>query len=258
MDSATFREYLEKRYFDQMEYYSKASSKNQKKYKNFQWILIILSTLTTIMAAMPRPVDGKGFDFQYAIVISAAVVTILTSALKTFQYQELWVTYRTTNEQLKPEIYYYQFNVGEYGKPGVDKESLFVTHVESILSKEHSNWPAYKKMEGENGKGNQQIDEMQKKLDDLVRGTLNTQRKDASTGDTADTATDALNDATTETATDATTENIPDTTTDALNDATTETASDTTTDATGEETTDVSGDTSDENLDAGIKESASI
>ena len=49
-------------------------------------------------------------------------------------------------EQLKPEIYYYNFGVGDYGKPGADKECLFVTRVEQILSKEHTEWPAVKNL----------------------------------------------------------------------------------------------------------------
>lgn len=143
MDKVAFNEYLEKRYYDQLNFYSASSKKNQKRYKNFQWILIILSTVTTILAALPKT---DYVDFKYFIVVSAALVTILTSGLKTFQYQELWVNYRSTIEQLKPEIYYYNFGVGDYGKPGVDKESLFVSRVEQILSKEHTEWPAVKKL----------------------------------------------------------------------------------------------------------------
>lgn len=143
MDKATFNEYLEKRYYEQLSYYDSSSKKNQRRYKNIQWVLIILSTLTTILAALPKT---EGFDFKYLIVISAALVTILTSGLKTFQYQELWITYRSTMEQLKPEIYYYNFGVGDYGKPAADKECLFVTRIEQILSKEHTEWPAVKNL----------------------------------------------------------------------------------------------------------------
>lgn len=143
MDKVAFNDYLEKRYYDQLKYYSSSSKKNQKRYKNIQWILIILSTVTTILAALPKT---DHFDFKYLIVITAALVTILTSGLKTFQYQELWVNYRSFAEQLKPEIYYYNFSVGDYGKEGTDKESLFVSRVEQILSKEHTEWPAVKKL----------------------------------------------------------------------------------------------------------------
>ena len=153
MDKTDFANYLEKRYYDQLNYYSSSAKKNQRRYKNIQWILIILSTITTILAALPRT---DHFDFKYLIVVTAALVTILTSGLKTFQYQELWVNYRSTAEQLKPEIYYYNFNVGDYGKAGADKESLFVSRVEQILSKEHTEWPAVKKLsENPNPNSNQ-------------------------------------------------------------------------------------------------------
>jgi uncharacterized protein DUF4231 len=94
------------------------------------------------------------FSSLFVVVISS-IVAILTTALKTFNYQELWVTYRSTHEKLKPEIYYYNFNVGEYGKSGVDKESLFVSRIESLLSAEHSVWPPAKKLnDGESNKEN--------------------------------------------------------------------------------------------------------
>lgn len=143
MDKKDFEDYLKNRYNDQLNYYEKASAKNKKKYKNFQWILIILSTLTTILAALPR---SDKFDMQYLVVATSGLVAILTSGLKTFQYQELWVNYRSTIEQLKPEIYYYNFNVGDYAQEGIDKESIFVSRVEQILNKEHDVWPVAKKL----------------------------------------------------------------------------------------------------------------
>lgn len=171
MDPKIFATYLEKRYQDQLNYYENASGKNQKKYKFFQWSLIILSTLTTILAALPKQ---EKFDLGYVIVFTSALVTILTSALKTFQYQELWVTYRSTIERLKPEIYYYTFNVGDYGQTGVDKETLFVTRVEGILGKEHEAWPIYKQLMNAAGKQGQANDDLQKKLDELIRQRFNT------------------------------------------------------------------------------------
>jgi len=148
MDKETFTQYLENRYQKQMEYYSKTSAKNQDKYKNFQWVLIILSALTPVLAAL----DGKWFSLQIAVVITSAIVAILTTGLKTFQYQELWVNYRATYEQLKPEIHYYNFNIGPYGGEGIDKESLFVTRIEKILDKEHQGWPPSKKLQEERSK----------------------------------------------------------------------------------------------------------
>lgn len=146
MNKEAFKEYVETRYKDQMAYYSKASSKNQKNYRNFQWVLIVFSAVTPVIAAL----DDKWIDLQIPVVIISAIVAILTAGLKTFQYQELWVKYRSTNELLKPEIYYYNFGVGPYAEEGVDRETLFVSRVETILDKEHINWPALKKSQENN------------------------------------------------------------------------------------------------------------
>lgn len=179
MDASLFNEYLEKRYYDQIKYYSSASAKNQKKYKNFQWILIIFSTLTTILAALPR---SEKFDVQYLIVLSSALVTILTAALKTFQYQELWVSYRNTIEQLKPELFYYQFNVGDYAQEGVDKETIFVARIEQILNKEREVWPVAKKVKDQSNQG-QDIDELQTRLNQQLRDSFNKQKQTTQASD---------------------------------------------------------------------------
>jgi heme/copper-type cytochrome/quinol oxidase subunit 2 len=155
MEKATFDDYVANRYLKQMEYYSKTSAKNQKKYKLFQWTLIILSALTPVLAALSgftwshdKETHNIGSNvIQILLVIVSSIVAILTTGLKTFQYQELWAIYRTTYEQLKPEIYYYEFRIGPYGAAGVDRESLFVSRVESILNKEHVQWPPAKKIQ---------------------------------------------------------------------------------------------------------------
>jgi len=97
MDSETFKEYLEKRYYDQLNFYDKSSGRNQKKYRYFQWILIILSAITPVLAAL----DRETFKLLFVVVVISADVAILTTGLKTFQYQELWANYRATFEQLK-------------------------------------------------------------------------------------------------------------------------------------------------------------
>ena len=155
MDKALFDEYVESRYKKQMQYYDSASAKNQKKYKSYQWILIILSAVTPVLAAMSgltitheEKIYTLGSQvLQILLVVVSSVVAILTTGLKTFQYQDLWVNYRATYEQLKPEIHYYEFNIGPYSVAGVDKESVFVARVEAILNAEHVQWPVAKKLQ---------------------------------------------------------------------------------------------------------------
>jgi len=155
MDKETFETYKKERYEKQMQYYSEASARNQKKYKQFQWILIVLSAITPVLAALNGLSFGSAnkpivVNLGLVVVVVSSIVAILTTGLKTFDYQGLWITYRSTYEKLKPEIHYYNFNVGEYGRPDIDKESLFVSRIEALLSAEHSQWPAAKKLEEQN------------------------------------------------------------------------------------------------------------
>ena len=152
MEKDAFDKYVEDRYQGQMKYYRDKSAKNQKTYKLFQWILIILSALTPVIAALKGikfgPVSSPATaDLNILVLVVSSAVAILTTGLKTFNYQELWITARTTYEKLKPEIHYYNFDVGPYGVSGVDKESLFVTRVEVILDTEHKQWPPAKMLQ---------------------------------------------------------------------------------------------------------------
>lgn len=143
MDREAFSHYLENRYEGQMDFYKGANRKNQTRYRQFQWTLIVLSAIAPVITALIT----KWPHLQIAAVVITALVAILTTGLKTFQYQELWANYRAIYEQLKPEIHYYNFSVGPYGSAGVDKESLFVARVETILDKEHQGWPPAKKIQ---------------------------------------------------------------------------------------------------------------
>ncbi len=150
MENENFTKYLTERYEKQMEYYKKACQRNQARYKKCQWTLIVLSAVTPVFAtlngtSMSLTENHVVIDVRIFLIVISTLVAVLTTGLKTFNYQELWVRYRSTYEQLKPEIYYYNFNVGQYGSKDVDKEALFVSRVESILDVEHKNWPPVKK-----------------------------------------------------------------------------------------------------------------
>ncbi len=138
MDNKIFNNYLQNRYQEQISYYDKNAGTNKKRYQGFQWVLIILSALTPIFAALGNDHN----NFQVPVVIISAIVAILTTALKTFNYHEMWISYRNTSEMLKSEFYYYTFAVGPYADKTIERESLFVARIEGILDKEHKSWPA--------------------------------------------------------------------------------------------------------------------
>jgi len=68
MEPVTIEDYVKNRYEPQMEYYRKASAKNQRKYKNYQAVLIVLSALTPVFAALSAiKVSAVNEGFETAI-----------------------------------------------------------------------------------------------------------------------------------------------------------------------------------------------
>ena len=94
MTKEDFDKYLEDRYRDQVKWYGGKARDQQKRYRFFQWSVIVLSAVTPVLVAIDSDVT-----YWPAVVISA-LVAIGTSALKTFKYQENWINYRTTAETL--------------------------------------------------------------------------------------------------------------------------------------------------------------
>ncbi len=146
MDQAQFDSYLKDRYEDQTQWYDSKSQSAKKVYRILQWSSIVLSALTPILILLQSEYGNL------LPVVCAVTVAIITSALKIFRYQELWIDYRTTCETLKKEIYLYQAGVDQYSTAD-DKESLFVQRVESLISRENTLW-----LRGQNGENDDNKD----------------------------------------------------------------------------------------------------
>src|ERR1019366_591744 len=74
---------------DQMSWYDRKSGDNQRRYK---WLKLL-----EIVAAVHSPVWVTGG--------LAAVIVVLESIQHVYQFQEHWITYRSTAEALKHEHY---------------------------------------------------------------------------------------------------------------------------------------------------------
>ncbi|MCL0075714.1 DUF4231 domain-containing protein [Dehalococcoidia bacterium] len=133
MNKEEFHKYLKSRYKDQIAWYGRKSVWNRRAYQIFQWTAIILSASTPVLIVI-----GEGWVKWLAVVV-AALVAISTAALKTFKYQENWISYRTTAETLKKQIHFYEASIQGYENVE-DKEALFVERVESLISRENTLW----------------------------------------------------------------------------------------------------------------------
>ena len=138
MDTERFQNYLKERYYDQINWYDNKSLWNQKWYRRLQGGLIVFSAMTPVLIAIDWRLPTYPL-LRWIPIITAVLVAILASALKTFKFQENWINYRTTCETLKKEIYFYEVGIDEYAN-AEDKEALFVERVENLISRENTLW----------------------------------------------------------------------------------------------------------------------
>ncbi len=127
-------EYLKERLDNQLAWYSRKSQHNQKWFKRFRLVEIVSAALIPFLSGMGDRIPY----FQWIIGILGVCIAIAAAITALFKYQENWIEYRTTAEQLKHEKYTYLTNAKPYDTE--DKFRLLVERVESLISKENSTW----------------------------------------------------------------------------------------------------------------------
>lgn len=116
----------------QLEWYDLKSSKSQWRYKWLKVLEIAVAATLPVVAGVHSPVWVTGG--------LAAVVVVLEGFQHIFQFQEHWITYRSTAEALKRERYLYLAKAGPYD--GNDPDRLLAERVDTLLSQEHAKWAA--------------------------------------------------------------------------------------------------------------------
>jgi|WetSurMetagenome_2_1015567.scaffolds.fasta_scaffold80227_2 hypothetical protein len=130
------QEYLSERVDDQINWYDKKSKTNQKWFKRFKVIEIILSASLSLFAVV-----FHDDCIKYISVIIGLLLTIIAGFSSINKFQENWIQYRTTAEVLKQEKYLYLTRSGPYNEQ--NSFQLFVERIENSISKETSIWSQY-------------------------------------------------------------------------------------------------------------------
>jgi hypothetical protein len=129
---------------EQLDYHSKQSRHNKKKFYSLQFVIIITSTLVPIVNVI---IPG-GDLLRLTSSILGGIIVVITAVMQLHKYQENWILFRTTQELLKKEKFLYLNDAGDYA--GLDpkkKKRLLVERVESLVSAETSKYFAIHKPE---------------------------------------------------------------------------------------------------------------
>lgn len=147
-------EYIQERLQDQIDWYDRKSLTNQKTFKWLRKVEIIFAAFIPFLSGLMVKYDTHIVVFSTIIGLLGIAVTIFTGMLALGKYQENWIEYRTTCESLKKEKYMFQTKVEPYDVE--DAFSILVQRIETLVSKENTNWAQYMmrpEEEKKNGKG---------------------------------------------------------------------------------------------------------
>lgn len=126
-------EYLKNRVENQIEWYDHKSAANKKGF--------IILQIITLLASASIPVFSIFSVNMWArvlIAILGSATAVTTGIVSLYQFREHWIEYRTTAESLKHEKYMFQTATGPYSAE--DAFTVFVEHIETLVSQENAAW----------------------------------------------------------------------------------------------------------------------
>ena len=119
---------------DQIKWYDARSRYNQRMFK---WL-----KTATIVAAVAIPLcASQGAQLAIISGVLGALIALIEGIQQLNQYQQNWITYRSTCEALKHEKYLFLANAGPYAA-AENPKTLLAERVESQVSQEHAKWAA--------------------------------------------------------------------------------------------------------------------
>ena len=129
------QQYLTERLENQQKWYNSKSQYNRRWYKRLRIIQIVCAALIPLLS-------GLNYKFGPIITIPTGLlgvsVTICIAINSLYKFHENWIQYRTTSEQLKHEKFLYQAQARPYNS--ANKFEILVLRVESLISRENSDW----------------------------------------------------------------------------------------------------------------------
>ncbi|MFL6352577.1 MAG: DUF4231 domain-containing protein [Bryobacteraceae bacterium] len=118
---------------DQIDWYSRKSSLNQRRFKLMKGVTIASAAVIPVLTTTTIP---------YGRFIAAGLgvlIAIMEGLQQLNQYNSNWTSYRATSEALKHEKFLYLEKAGPY-LTAQNGQAMLAERVESLISQEGSKW----------------------------------------------------------------------------------------------------------------------
>ncbi len=133
--------YLEDRLENQIIWYDTKSQNAQKNYKRARIVEFVLAATIPFLAGITITND---FYIKVIIGVFGIIIAVITAMQGLSQWNEDWIQYRTTCESLKKEKYLFMTKSEPYDSEDEKYNfNLLVQRVETLVSKENTNWSQY-------------------------------------------------------------------------------------------------------------------
>ena len=131
-------EYINNRLEDQIKWYDNKSVWHQTWFKRLQVYQFVAAALIPVFVNYVS--DTSGF-MRLLVAFIGASIAIVSGIIGLYKLQENWLEYRTTCESLRHEKYLYLTCTEPYNIEA--PFPLLVNRVETLISKENTNWAQY-------------------------------------------------------------------------------------------------------------------
>lgn len=132
------KKYFEERLDYQIEWYDSKSARHQTWFKGLRIIEILSAASIPFLTGY---ITDQTPNMRIVVGSLGVVIAVISGIVALFKFQEHWLQYRTTSESLKHNKYLYLTKTAPYDNG--DAFNLLVKSVESLISKENSNWISY-------------------------------------------------------------------------------------------------------------------
>jgi hypothetical protein len=133
--SMTSDEYLSDRLEDQIKWYDAKSQWNQLWYKRLRLVEFVFASLIPFLVTQ---IKTDASPLTLVVGSMGVCIAVISSLVSLYKFQENWIEYRTTAEALKREKYLYLTQSHPYDSD--DGFRSLVDRIESLLSRENTNW----------------------------------------------------------------------------------------------------------------------
>ena len=127
-------EYIEQRLNDQIGWYDRKSTTNQRWFKRLRFAEIVAAATIPFLSGFA----DKSLAIKIAIGALGVFVAVIASVLGFCNFRYIGLQYRATAESLRKEKFLFLTQTDPYNKD--DAFHLFVQRVEALLSKENTEW----------------------------------------------------------------------------------------------------------------------